>query len=118
VRKAGYVLVVLAWILLFTQMMIGSENRYVGLGAVLSMLAGILFLGVSFVHRIAIGQIGLRPLAALKRAPILFVVMAGMLVTMRYFFPSTDRSDAEILMIALIFSVSFGIYTTVYRRIA
>ncbi|WP_252258043.1 hypothetical protein [Erythrobacter aurantius] len=95
---------------------VGRES--VGLMAVfgVSMIAGLLLLSVNAIVRLSRGDLQLRPIAALKRAPLIFVIMIVVYALAGVIFPATQIDWTETLVKCAIISSLMAIYFSAYRK--
>ena len=114
-RKAGYALAGLALVLAILIQVFGIDGPISLAAFGLCMSLGALALLTSGLIRLAKGELKLRPLDALKRMPILFVIFGAMLLTLHFIFDSSDQTLAESLIMVVLLTVFFAFYQTAYR---
>lgn len=82
----------------------------------LVLLAGSIILLASGAIRLFRGEVKLRPIDALKKAVVLFLIVLGLRTLLWVAFPSLDRDLNAAVLWSAIFAVSLGLYTTAYRK--
>lgn len=84
--------------------------------AVLAMLTGMVLLAINAMMRMSRGELRLRPMAALKRGPIIFLVMVGVYALAHVIFPEREIDWTETLIRCAIVSLTMALYFSAYRK--
>ena len=115
-KAAGWILSCLGFASAFLWNFLGQDN--VGLMAVgaLLILAGMFLLAINAMTRMSRGELRLRPIAALKRGPILFLVMVGVYALAHVIFPEREIDWTETLIRCAIVSLTMALYFSAYRK--
>lgn len=115
-KRAGLIFSALGLLQAIVLMIVGRDQTYLLASFGVCFALGAILLGIDGVHRLANGQIKLRPFAAAKITPILFALMSIVSFLIGLVFPNSERSLAEIVMVAFLFAVFFSLYSTAYRK--
>lgn len=95
---------------------LGQDNVGIMAVAALAILAGMALLAIDAIRRMSRGELRLRPLDALKRVPIIFVVMVGVYALALVIFPETQFDWTEILIRCAIVSLTMALYFSAERK--
>ncbi|WP_156522890.1 hypothetical protein [Erythrobacter neustonensis] len=117
-KAAGWILTCLGFALAFVWNFLAQDN--VGLMAVSALLifAGMLLLAVNATMRMSRGELRLRPIEAVKRWPIIFLVMVGVYALAHVIFPEMEIRWTETLIKCSIASLAMALYFSAYRKLA
>ena len=76
---------------------------------------GLLMVIVSGTARLLKGTVQIRPLHAMKRAPLLILLIVPLVFLLRLFLPSSF-SAMESIILAIFMAIFFSFYSTAYRK--
>lgn len=82
----------------------------------LLMIGGATLLVISGITRIAKGEVRLRPIMAMRKAALLFVIIVGLKVVFELWFPSLKFDLANAVISSAVFALAFGFHATAYRK--
>ena len=116
-RTAGYGLVFLGLAQAILLQFTGRDNVALLASFGLCMFVGTMLLAANAIARLLRGELQLRPFSALKRFPLLFIVMLALVFGLRLIMPSTFSATETVGFVAIM-SVFFSIYVTIYRKSA
>lgn len=80
------------------------------------IVAGMVLLAINALMRMSLGELRLRPIAALKRGPIIFLVMVGVYALALVIFPETQIDWTETLIRCAVVSLTMALYFSAYRK--
>ena len=115
-RTAGWIIICLGFASALLWNYLGRDN--VGVMAVggLSIVAGMILLAIDAMVRMSRGQLRLRPLDAMKRMPLIFMVMVGVYALAVVISPDTQIDWTETLLKCAVVSLTMAIYFSAYRK--
>ena len=115
-RTAGWIIICLGFASALLWNYLGRDN--VGVMAVggLSIVAGMILLAIDAIVRMSRGQLRLRPLDAMKRMPLIFMVMVGVYALALVIFPETQFDWTAILIRCAIVSLTMALYFSADRK--
>ena len=115
-KNAGYALVFLAVLQAIALNIVGPDTTWLLASFGVCFVLGSLILVVTAVRRLVSGDLNLRPVAALKRMPVYLLLFTTLTLTLHFVFRSTDKSLLEQAILAVVLTVFFAFYSTVYRK--
>lgn len=117
-KAAGWIIICLGFASAFLWNYLGRDH--VGVMAVggLAIVTGMILLAIDALRRMSRGELRLRPLEALKRAPLIFLVMVGVYVVVVLIAPDTQIDWTETLIRCAAVSATMAIYFSAYRKAA
>jgi len=115
-RTAGYILAGLAFASALLWHWVGRDNVWLMAIFGSSIVTGILLLTVNAIIRLKKGDLQLRPINAVKRAPIIFVIMVAVYGLAGVIFPATQIDWTETLIKCAVVSLTMAIYFSAYRK--
>ena len=115
-RTAGWIVTGLGFAAALLWNALGQDNVGIMAVAALAILAGMVLLAINAMMRMSRGELRMRPNAALKRGPIIFVVMVGVYALALVIFPETQFDWTAILIRCAIVSLTMALYFSADRK--
>ena len=117
-RTAGWIIICLGFASAFLWNYLGRDNVGVMAVAGLSIVAGMVLLAANAMMRMSRGELRLRPLDALKRMPVIFLVRVGVYALAVLIVPDAEIDWTDTLVKCAIVSATMAIYFSAYRKTA
>jgi len=115
-KAAGWIVTCLGFAGAVLWNALGQDNIAIMAASALAILTGMVLLAINAMMRLSRGELRLRPIAALKRGPIIFVVMVGVYALALVIFPETQFDWTEILIRCAIVSLTMALYFSADRK--
>ncbi|WP_086734745.1 hypothetical protein [Erythrobacter colymbi] len=115
-KTVGWIVTGLGFVAALLWNALGQDNVGIMAVAALSIIAGMVLLAGNAVMRMSRGELRLRPLDALKRMPLIFVVMVGVYALALVVFPETRIDWTETLIRCAVVSLTMAFYFSAYRK--